>query len=164
MPKNTYRFIKAPPGYPGKVYSFGKRALEHHVVWWQNTGSLIPAGHVAHHINELKYDNRFENLELLSEPEHTKRHHVKTVLSQVVVCAGCGKEFTRPARNVRFKTSLGHKLFCSRDCSKTHPRPKPLPAHGAYGRYRKGCRCDLCKEANTVKMRAYVASKKTKGL
>lgn len=32
--------------------------------------------------------------------------------------------------------------------------------HGAMGRYKYGCRCDLCKEANNVKSRAWRAKRK----
>lgn len=48
---------------------------EHHQVWYENTGHIVDSSkEVIHHINGIKTDNRFENLELLSISEHCKKH------------------------------------------------------------------------------------------
>lgn len=50
---------------------------EHHVVWFDNTGTRVESGFVIHHKDECKTNNDFENLKLMSENEHN-RHHRKT--------------------------------------------------------------------------------------
>lgn len=34
--------------------------------------------------------------------------------------------------------------------------------HGSQGMYRRGCRCDVCKDGNAVRMRAYVAKRRAR--
>lgn len=52
----------------------GKRMDEHRYVWEKHYGK-IPDGYVVHHINEIKYDNRIENLEIMPLPEHSRMHN-----------------------------------------------------------------------------------------
>jgi hypothetical protein len=49
------------------------RILMHRYVWQKEKGK-IPKGWDIHHINEDKTDNRIENLECLSKPEHTRKY------------------------------------------------------------------------------------------
>lgn len=37
------------------------------------------------------------------------------------------------------------------------PTPAPPPAHGTYARYRHACRCQPCRDANTIRCRANLA-------
>jgi hypothetical protein len=122
-----YRFIKAPSGYPGKIYTFGHRALEHHIVWWQNTGQTVPKGFLLHHKNENKLDNRFENLELKQWGNHTSEHNLKTTLFTTVTCSWCGELIKRASRDVRFKTSIGQVFACNASHAALygHHGPKP---------------------------------------
>jgi len=53
--------------------SYGTRALMHRYVWEKENGK-IPEGYDIHHINEIKSDNRIENLECLPKSEHTKKY------------------------------------------------------------------------------------------
>lgn len=152
-----YRFVKAPPGYPGKRYKCGDRALEHHVVWWQHTGQVVPRGYVLHHRDEQKDHNSFGNLKLLTNGRHIQLHHTKTTLRQQVRCARCGKEFPQLSRIVRFRRKRHQKMYCSRRCSAAMTCPtRQVIAHGEYGRYRKGCRCRLCRQANAQRMQKYI--------
>ncbi len=48
-------------------------AFVHRMVWYDANGS-IPKGFHVHHKNHDKTDNRPENLELLSNVEHRRRH------------------------------------------------------------------------------------------
>lgn len=50
--------------------------FEHRVVWQEHFGE-IPRGSIIHHKNEIKTDNRIENLELMSRLEHTRHHLCK---------------------------------------------------------------------------------------
>lgn len=49
------------------------RMLMHRYVWEKEKGQ-IPIGYDIHHINEIKSDNRIENLECLPKSEHTKKY------------------------------------------------------------------------------------------
>lgn len=72
QPYQTYdgkKFALRPTGY----YSLanGDRCLMHRYVWEKERGA-IPAGWDIHHLNEVKSDNRIENLECLPKAEHTR--------------------------------------------------------------------------------------------
>lgn len=68
----------------------GKCILEHRLVWQQHFGP-IPAGHVIHHKNHNKSDNRIENLELMEHRAHTLLHAKDRPKRQKAPCsvAGC---------------------------------------------------------------------------
>ncbi|AFL75389.1 HNH endonuclease signature motif containing protein [Thiocystis violascens] len=51
----------------------GKPILSHRKVWIQFRGE-IPVGYHVHHKNGDPFDNRIENLELLSAADHAARH------------------------------------------------------------------------------------------
>jgi hypothetical protein len=151
-----YRFVPAPAGYPGRVYKWGKRVLEHHRVWWEKTGELVPEDHVLHHRNGDGLDNRFENLELKERGRHTTEHLLQEPPVELE-CAWCGKPIVRPARDVRSKRSQGqHRFFCcSSHAAKARKRKQKPITHGTYSGYRRGCRCDGCRRANTDRARKY---------
>lgn len=67
-----YRYVS----HPWKRKKNGKRmsCLEHVRVWLLNVGE-IPQGHIIHHINGNKYDNRIENLQCLNRNEHALIHN-----------------------------------------------------------------------------------------
>jgi hypothetical protein len=50
-----------------------RHQFEHRRVWEQAHGP-IPAGHVIHHVNGDKLDNRIENLSLMRREQHTHDH------------------------------------------------------------------------------------------
>jgi len=51
----------------------GSESYEHREIWTQANGP-IPAGHVVHHADGNSLNNRLENLELMSNSEHTRYH------------------------------------------------------------------------------------------
>ena len=109
-----YKFVTAPENYPGKTYEFGNRILEHHLVWWLNTGEVVGDGFIIHHKNENKTDNRFENLEKMEIGEHTSLH--KTTNSFITyTCPSCGVEFSRSERI--HKSRKSKNVYCSNKCS-----------------------------------------------
>lgn len=55
---------------------------EHIVVWEQSNGMTIPDGCIVHHINEIKSDNRPENLMLMTAQEHSTYHNKKRSCSE----------------------------------------------------------------------------------
>jgi len=50
--------------------------LEHRLVWFENTGHQPGHDEVVHHINGNKTDNRFANLQLLTDSEHRRLHAI----------------------------------------------------------------------------------------
>lgn len=62
------------PEHPKAVH--GRYVLEHRLVWEEAHG-VIPEGYIIHHKNEIKIDNRLENLMLLSRSAHNSMHKTK---------------------------------------------------------------------------------------
>lgn len=60
-----------------------RRLPIHRLIWLQANGT-IPEGHVVHHINGNRTDNRLENLALMTQAEHTRFHRNLTLASQEV--------------------------------------------------------------------------------
>jgi len=109
--KSNYKYVKAPSGYPGKIYNWRSRILEHHSVWWLEYGEIIDANtHVIHHINENRSDNRIENLQKMTIQEHLS-HHNLVYKSKKYICEYCNKNFIRSG-----KTKSGVS-YCSRVCA-----------------------------------------------
>ncbi len=112
--------VKAPDEYPGRTYRGTLRYVyEHHLVWWQKTGSIAGAGLVVHHRNKNKRDNRIDNLELMTNAEHSRRHASARGRPRVdLKCPQCGSEFQIDASERRYKLKIGQVLFyCTRSCT-----------------------------------------------
>src|SRR3990167_9776089 len=52
----------------------GHRYRPEHRLVWEAANGPIPKGHVVHHINGVKDDNRLENLEVMPRKKHNHRH------------------------------------------------------------------------------------------
>ena len=116
MRNGDYELVVAPNDYPGKKYR-GRHCCKHHLVWWQETGEIVKSGEVVHHKNGDKYDNRFENLEKMSLKKHATLHSSTGRTMIKLVCAFCGKEFMREARNVNSRITHGQTdFYCNRSC------------------------------------------------
>ena len=68
--------VKQASGYVRVFSSKGKWKYEHRIVAEKNLG--LTDDLCVHHKNDKKWDNRVENLEVLTTSEHRKRHGAKT--------------------------------------------------------------------------------------
>ncbi len=127
MRNGPYILLVAPPDYPGKLYR-GRYVYEHHLVYWRNTGKAVPEGHTIHHRNEIKTDNRWENLELLTKGEHAAHHTV--VEAVAVTCSRCGAEFKLKPSKLRDRQKVSKNLYCTRACFLTGVGSTPTPSVG----------------------------------
>jgi len=93
----------------------GVLRLEHRVVMEKVLGRKLADDEVVHHRNEKKDDNRPENLEVMTNVEHSTSHAKRTPPIEVV-CPACGVTFARRAFKVAEAQRNGTKMFCSRHC------------------------------------------------
>lgn len=93
-----------------KVLVDGRTVSEHRQVWQEAYGT-IPPGHVVHHINGDKFDNRLANLQLMTHEAHTSLHRSKH--PKVKNCVVCGSDFT-PVPTARAKQQT-----CGTPCKRT---------------------------------------------
>jgi hypothetical protein len=116
MKNGPYTIVKAPSDYPGTTYRNNQYVYEHQLVWWQETGNLVPEGFVIHHKNDKKRDNKFSNLELKSRADHTGAHSRERTELVDAVCFYCDAKFEVPAgrQRVRLKQNKNGRLFCCR--------------------------------------------------
>lgn len=106
------RFRVYRPDYP-RAYAEGY-ALRAHVVWWIEVGTVHPDGLDLHHKNEIKLDDRFDNLELMTHGEHSRRHKVSL---SPFDCCGCGSIFFKNAADVAKRRAEGNEpKYCSLPC------------------------------------------------
>lgn len=59
---------------PGHPYANKNFVLEHRLVMERRLGRFLQPHEIVHHKNEIKSDNRDENLELTNRPEHSRVH------------------------------------------------------------------------------------------
>lgn len=121
MKNGPYELVIAPDEYPGRRYR-GRYAYAHHVVWWEETGQVVPAGYLLHHKDEDKRRNVFSNLELKERGKHSAEHNKKRTQYSTFQCGWCGKKVSTQTVLVkaRLARSAYGTLFCSRRCGALH--------------------------------------------
>lgn len=68
----------SPGGYPkweAKYNGKGERVPVHRLLAVSEYGFESVCGNSVHHINNISWDNRPENIEVMDHAEHTKHHH-----------------------------------------------------------------------------------------
>jgi hypothetical protein len=97
------------PDYPRAWGNGG--AKRYVIVWWLKTGKVIPPGMVLHHKDEDTLNDTFDNLEMLTNGEHTRLHQTKPRPFLHCQNPACGISFLLPKGK-----SAGRRRFCSLTC------------------------------------------------
>lgn len=79
-----------------RIYLDGKQLREHRVLMSQYLGRPLLRNEHVHHINEVKTDNRIENLQLHTDSSHSKNHRqqFRKNVSSKRRCVSCGTSKT----------------------------------------------------------------------
>lgn len=94
--------------------------LYHRIIVENYLGRLLNSHEVVHHKNHNKFDNRIENLEVLTSKEHAKIHGLEHGREFAdLKCPICGKEFTLPYNQtvyVKYPDNTDKVQCCSKKC------------------------------------------------
>ena len=133
--------------------------LLHRVIMEMKLSRLLEENEIVHHIDGNKMNNSVDNLELTDQNSHA-RNHASRAVPVIIECVKCGKKVERVARRERHVSKTRKRgPFCSKSCAAKKDKSEvPHGTSSGYG-YHK-CRCDLCKEANKLRARAYRKSRK----
>jgi len=72
--RTQHGYIKVRVGKSHPLADPNGYAYEHAIVWL-SAGQVIPSGHVIHHRNVDRADNRLENLECVEIGQHNRMHN-----------------------------------------------------------------------------------------
>lgn len=120
--------------------------MEHRKVL-HDAGRTIPDGHHVHHINQVKYDNRIENLEIVPASEHWRRHGYECVVNQYGEWAIDDPD--RPARK-----ALRRREQKAARIERARRDPSIVPHGTSGGATNYGCSCQPCRDALNAVRRA----------
>lgn len=129
-----YNLAIAPSEYPGRRYHHDY-CLEHHLVWWDNTGEVVTEDEVIHHKNGDKTDNRFENLKKMSRAEHASHHASTGRTIAILKCPECGSIFERERRSTHLSNPSRKATFCTKSCAGKFAHKDEEVAENVLGTY-----------------------------
>lgn len=100
--------------------------LHHRIIMENYLGRLLKKNEVVHHKDGNKKNNKLENLQLLSDEEHKRKHQLEQGrLFVKLKCPWCGKIFEKPHNNTHLSKG-GTKTSCSKSCNGKFVRKKQM--------------------------------------
>lgn len=116
---NTGRFRVYRPDYP-KAWQYKTckgYAFRAHIVWWLQTGDVVPDDEDLHHIDGDRLNDLPENLIVLTRSEH---HSIDRASCSSKVCKHCGESFW--IKNGRLNSGRTRGSYCNQECYHAHAR------------------------------------------
>ena len=90
----------------------------HRIVAENMIGRLLKSDEIVHHRNDDGKDNRPENLQVMTNSEHVRRHVTQRGRKTVILrCPHCKKVFKRHHNKSHLVNNRGTYTACSRKCS-----------------------------------------------
>ena len=109
-----YQYCRTDPPHP-KKNPMGLYPL-HRVLVENRIGRLLESWEHVHHVDEDKFNNADENLEVLTASEHGKHHKPLAPLIEIICHCGTSFYLKPHQKRLREKRSLG-PLSCSASCA-----------------------------------------------
>lgn len=123
------------------------RIYLHRAIMENHLGRMLARTELVHHKDRDPRNNEVDNLEVMSVLEHNVEHHSGRE-DLILECGWCGVKVVR-----RHGQRNGQNVFCSRSHSAMFYGRGVAERHD-YGAYRRGCRCQVCREANAARIRS----------
>ena len=103
------------PGHPNSGNGY---VLEHRYIMEQKLGRYLEPDESVHHKDHNKQNNSIDNLELIKNSEHTRKHQLeKGKLFVKLRCPECGKEFEIPKNQSYLQKSNKYNCnCCTKEC------------------------------------------------
>lgn len=98
-------YQKKKGGHIFLTFKDGTSIQEHRYIMEQQLGRKLRENEVVHHKNGIPFDNRLENLEVLTNTEHTRLHHVGSKRNEKT-----RKKISEKTRE-RFKNKKNHPSY-----------------------------------------------------